>query len=776
MFIEELATYSQWVVCYLADKIPLDPKTGQHAAVDDPATWSSYEVAKACVESNRFLILGFVLTPNDPFVCIDLDTYKTFDKEVIDFHHRIHDAFNSYSEVSLSGGVHIWIKGNLECGKKESKLFYELYPHGRYITVTGNALNNTVIQDRQDLLIDFWESIKRRESAASGPDLPQVEEDAEIINRAAYASNGELFQSLYLGHWRDKYPSQSEADLALINIIAFYTDSKEQVARIYYKSTLFNNTPDPKKKRRKARHDYLFHEKWGLITRAFDQKNPPVYFSELEAIIKDKVNEEARKGIAAPIMPAQLIKEQLTEQLPDFIKADLTDFSFDELPPGMVGEIAKFIYSNAVRPVKEIAISAAIGYLAGIVGKAFNVSRTGLNHYIAILAPTAGGKEGAASGMELLTKHIIEKFPPFEQFIGPAEIASPQALVKHLSTVSPCFIAYKGEVGFWMQKLTAKYAKSNETSLRALLLDLYTKSGHGQVLRGSIYSDKSKDVHAIPAPAFTLYGDATPDTFYKALDEENVEEGLVARFTVVEATGARTEYNVNHGTVAPSVQLIDKLVGVARRSLQLTQINSFVEVQETPEANTEHMKFMQECYEKAFEDRDSAEGKLYSRAHLRLLRLAALVAVGINPDNPVMTVECVRWARAFIVHGIAAVAARFEAGRVGDINYTVEQRLRVMQCLKRYWSAGYLESYGKTFGINKEMFDVKIITNRYIQLSVTKHLAFRKDRNPLLAFKNIIQEFIDNGILEKIDMGKIKDSPRRGIAYYIRDIDQLTVK
>ena len=74
------------------------------------------------------------------------------------------------------------------------------------------------------------------------------------------------------------------------------------------------------------------------------------------------------------------------------------------------------------------------------------------------------------------------------------------------------------------------------------------------------------------------------------------------------------------------------------------------------------------------------------------------------------------------------------------------------------------------------MIDVKIITNRYIQLSVTKHLAFRKDRNPLLAFKNIIQEFIDNGILEKIDMGKIKDSPRRGIAYYIRDIDKLTVK
>jgi len=74
------------------------------------------------------------------------------------------------------------------------------------------------------------------------------------------------------------------------------------------------------------------------------------------------------------------------------------------------------------------------------------------------------------------------------------------------------------------------------------------------------------------------------------------------------------------------------------------------------------------------------------------------------------------------------------------------------------------------------MFDVKIVTNRYIQNNVTKHTGFRKDRNPLLAFKNIIQEFIDNGILERIDMGKIKDSPRRGIAYYIRDVESLTVK
>jgi hypothetical protein len=770
MAIEELAVYPQWVVCYLVDKVPLNPHNGNRAAVNDSTTWATYEVAAACCATNPFLTLGFVLTSNDPFICIDLDTYKTFDSEIIELHKRIYETCNSYSELSPNGGVHIWLKGALAAGHKESKQFWEVYPFGRYITVTGKSINNEPIQERQSIL----DQIKIKASApADSPDGAQTQTDEQVIKAAAFASNGELFQGLYMGQWQKfNYPSQSEADLAFLNIVAFYSDSKEQVARIYYASELFKNTPKDKKKR-KSKRDYLFHANYGLITKAFDQKNPVAYFTELEGIIKAKCDEEARRLINVPIMPGLSIKEQLQEQLPEFVKKELTDFTFDELPPGIVGELARFIYQNAVRPVKEIAISAAIAYFAGIAGKAYNISRTGLNHYIAILAPTAGGKEGAASGMEQMTKYIVEKFPPFEQFIGPGEIASPQALIKHLSTVSPCFIAHKGEVGFWMQKLTNKWAKANELQLRALLLDLYTKSGQGQVVRGSIYSDKTKDVHAIKSPAFTLFGDATPDTFYKALDEENVEEGLVARFTVVEATGERTEYNKQHGTIKPSPILVDKMIGIAKRAMQLAQINNVIEVQETPDATAEHMKFMEECYARAFEDRDSAEGKLYSRAHLRLLRLAALIAVGINPDVPVMTVDCIRWARAFIVHGIAAVAARFEAGRVGEINYVVEQRLLLMRCLKNYWRSGYHETYGSVYGINKEMYDVKVITNRYIQNNVTKHIGFRKDRNPLLAYKNIVQEFVDNGVLERIDMGKIKDSPRRGIAYYIRDIERV---
>jgi hypothetical protein len=764
MSVAELAALPQWVVTYILDKIPLDPKSGLRAAVDDPSTWGTFEIASACLANHPGLTLGFVLTPEDPYVCIDLDTYKTNDPAIIQRHKDIYEAFNSYSELSPKGGVHIWVKGQLSAGKKLSKEFIEVYSFSRYITITGKVVNPAPITERQNELEALVGHIETA-VASSWVGAAQTKTDEEICKLAAGASNGNLFMRLWYGDWAGmNYPSQSEGDLAFLNIVAFYTDNKEQVARIYFNSPLFQNSP---KRKRKARPDYLFHEKYGLITKAFDQKN---YFPELEAMVKAHVDAKVTEQLATPILKDFDIKDSIRESLPQFIKEPLNEFSFNELPPGLLGDIAVFIYQNAVRPVKEIAIAGAIAYLAGIAGKAYNISRTGLNHYIAILAPTAGGKEGAASGMEMLTNAVLELLPAFEQFIGPAEIASPQALIKHLSVSSPCFYSHKGEIGFWMQKLTSKYAKANETALRGLLLDLYTKSGYGQVVRGSIYSDKTKDVHAIKAPSFTLIGDATPDTFYRALDEENIEEGLVARFTVVEASGDRVPHNELHGQIKPDKKMTHIIAGIARRALQLAQMNNVINIDETSEAHKEHMRFSEQCYEITLKNRESAEGKLYSRAHLRLLRLAGLIAVGINPDNPVVTLECVQWAKKFIVYGISCVVTRFETGRVGDINYSIEQRMSIMNVLKRYLKEGYKPTYYKSYQIDEAMYNAKITTNKYIQANVIHHSAFRKDHHSNQAFKQMIQEYVDNGILERIDLSRIKDSPRRGIAYYVRDV------
>ena len=68
------------------------------------------------------------------------------------------------------------------------------------------------------------------------------------------------------------------------------------------------------------------------------------------------------------------------------------------LPPGLVGEVAQYIYQTAIRPVPEIALGAAIAITAGVCARSYNISGSGLNQYLILLAKTGAGKEGAVTG------------------------------------------------------------------------------------------------------------------------------------------------------------------------------------------------------------------------------------------------------------------------------------------------------------------------------------------------------------------------------------------
>ena len=149
-----------------------------------------------------------------------------------------------------------------------------------------------------------------------------------------------------------------------------------------------------------------------MITRSFDREVPHIPMDQLVNAIRSRT--EAIE--AAPRLKA----------LPAL---DLT-YNWT-LPQGIMGEIAEFIYSAAPRPVQEIALAASIGLMAGVCGRQYNVSNTGLNQYVLLLAKTGVGKEGASSGIDRFLRKVrdLGNVPAIMDFIGPAEIASGQALV-----------------------------------------------------------------------------------------------------------------------------------------------------------------------------------------------------------------------------------------------------------------------------------------------------------------------------------------------------------
>ena len=126
-------------------------------------------------------------------------------------------------------------------------------------------------------------------------------------------------------------------------------------------------------------------------------------------------------------------------------------------PPGLIGEIARYAYAAAIRPVHEIALAGAIATLAGIVGRQYNISSTGLNLYILLLARTGTGKESIASAIDRLFAEVHKTVPAAETFLGPSRFASGQALNKRFQK-QPCFVSILGEFGDTMKRLSGPRA------------------------------------------------------------------------------------------------------------------------------------------------------------------------------------------------------------------------------------------------------------------------------------------------------------------------------
>ena len=72
--------------------------------------------------------------------------------------------------------------------------------------------------------------------------------DEEIVDKARSCKTGAAFQLLYSGGWQGIYNSQSEADLALCNQLAFWTQrDAARMDRIFRSSGLMRPKWDTKR-------------------------------------------------------------------------------------------------------------------------------------------------------------------------------------------------------------------------------------------------------------------------------------------------------------------------------------------------------------------------------------------------------------------------------------------------------------------------------------------------------------------------------------------------
>lgn len=233
--------FKNWV-CH-RNKIPIDPNTGGNAKSNDSNTWGTYEQAKMLMERDKSISgLGFMFS-NSPYVGIDID-HCIQDKKFSQLAREIITTLQSYTEISPSGtGVHIICKGKLDGGgRKNSQLGLEMYDTGRYFTVTERMLKNfKVIGERQKEIDSICEKYFAEKKSEKIPKQQTIShfEDEKLLEIAKKSQNGGKFADLYAGNWQNYYKSQSEADIAFCNMLAFWTGCDfDQMDRIFRTSGL----------------------------------------------------------------------------------------------------------------------------------------------------------------------------------------------------------------------------------------------------------------------------------------------------------------------------------------------------------------------------------------------------------------------------------------------------------------------------------------------------------------------------------------------------------
>lgn len=243
---QELKGLTQWVCWQGEAKIPKNPANGQNAKSNDKRTWGTFAQAVKACETFGFDGLGFMFAP--PYFGIDLD--HCIDK--VDFVDEFVETLQSYTEISKSGnGIHIICKGKLPEGSRR-KGGVEMYSGGRYFICTGNLYN-----PQYTTIKDCTETVKILHNKYLPAAVPKAEvhrqvvtdlDDVEVIDKARSCKTGSLFTMLYAGEWQGLFPSQSEADLAFCNQLAFWTGRNEaQMDRIFRTSGLFRKKWDVKR-------------------------------------------------------------------------------------------------------------------------------------------------------------------------------------------------------------------------------------------------------------------------------------------------------------------------------------------------------------------------------------------------------------------------------------------------------------------------------------------------------------------------------------------------
>ncbi|MFM1514271.1 DNA primase [Helcococcus ovis] len=233
-------------------KIPISPLTCESNEWNKKDNWSDFETALDGLEKSGCDGLSFVLSEDDPFICIDLDKVKDNFEEVKNI---LNDFSDTYSEISVSeNGVHIFAKGRIAKNINNQIDRFEMYKSNKCIAMTGNVIGDCrEIVYKQYKLNVYYKKYALKETIREqieyykniDSDVPDVEEILKVIYKTNRKGR-ELFNGAY------STGDASKDDFQLLLVLNSFTHGNDDLMlEIFLKSAL-NRMGDMSKRKTEA--------------------------------------------------------------------------------------------------------------------------------------------------------------------------------------------------------------------------------------------------------------------------------------------------------------------------------------------------------------------------------------------------------------------------------------------------------------------------------------------------------------------------------------------
>ena len=806
---QELRELNQWAFSDISlkppfNKIPKNCKTRKAAKSNDRTTWSSFADFEALGANPNYRI-GFMLSKHDSYCVIDLDVKADTSEQQIKYFEAVVARFNSYTERSTSGrGFHIWLKdAHNEPGVRSGK--EELYTQERYIICTGDVYLDRPIRSVNDCIDDFNSykaklSLGRKSASKSDEsyklnferinkaietnkeinswkreDIQLSAEDIKLIEYIKTMPEGNLFVDLMNGYSTNYYQSASEADFALCKILCKYTQDDIQVLKIFKSSKL------GEREKVSRRLDYPKRTVANARCQVKNEKTE-LQLNKLTAIkVKEKFMQESEK---------QTHEKSKFEK--DFFNLDC---KLEKLPYPPAGtkleKLCRWIYDASFCAVDEISIITGIAAFAGLFGHQYNVSGTGLNLYLMLIAKSGVGKNAINDCLDRLQKRVeeysssggagggfcVEKGQSdscmqIYTFVTQQYYASSAALMSLFAEDNRrSVVSVWSEFGQKLKQFSVARADSRMAEMKQLLTSIYDKSGKDAYIGGIKYSNKTNDKVVKDSFAFSIIGETTPGAYEDGINSSMAEDGFLSRFITIEYNGD-TENNVYHTEDKPDVPL--EILELFHAVFYSTAEHG-IKVEMTEDAKWIYTEFLNHKDRMLSGVDNEAIRQLWSRAPLKALKLAALLACGENLDEPIIDGVCLQWALEVLRYSIQKLFKRINETGLATAEKASVQLQEMKRVIGEFVKKGLKGELPEKFSKFVDLTPIvpKItIPHSYLSSRLTMLKSFSNSANTIKSIESAEIDLINQGVIIEVSRKEaLEDFFFTGRLFRIADIN-----